>query len=218
LAFYAGLVGAGPVLELACGTGRLTRPLGAVGLDLDADMLSAAGDLPVVQGDMRQFAFGARFTLIVIAYNSLQLLPTDDDRVSCLRCAASHLSPEGRLALEVTDFAIGSDVDNELVAEGKLADGRSVRLWGSLTHDPTLRTTTYRRRYEVDGQLIEDESALRSLSAGDLLTLFDRAGLKAVAIDRDGPRTWAVATLAGCDRPGRSSAGSSDSAASPSAS
>src|SRR5207244_1015020 len=64
----------GPVLELACGTGRLTIPIAQagveiVGLDLSPSMLShactkakAAGvDIKFVEGDCRTFALGRKF-------------------------------------------------------------------------------------------------------------------------------------------------------------
>src|SRR5690348_15305449 len=69
----------GPILELACGTGRLTLPLArngheVVGLDASRTMLRTtqakadAEDLgiTVAQGDMRAFDLGRRFPLVVI--------------------------------------------------------------------------------------------------------------------------------------------------------
>src|SRR5215207_5783514 len=69
----------GPVLEFACGTGRLTIPLAAdghdvVGLDSSACMLrrarakAAEAGVPVslMHGDMRHFALGQRFALVIV--------------------------------------------------------------------------------------------------------------------------------------------------------
>lgn len=106
----------GPVLELACGTGRLTLGLAAagvamVGLDQSAAMVRHAmvkaeqqGVDPVprwVVGDMRQFALGERFPLILITFNSLQHLLDNDSVRSCLAAVHDHLAPGGSLAFDV---------------------------------------------------------------------------------------------------------------------
>src|SRR3712207_9583685 len=69
----------GPILELACGTGRLTRALARagheiVGLDASRAMLRAAQakaegedvEITLVQGDMRSFDLGRRFPLVIV--------------------------------------------------------------------------------------------------------------------------------------------------------
>src|SRR4029453_6962265 len=90
-AFYRDLARqtGGPILELACGTGRLTLPLARdgheiVGLDVPGAMLRAtqakadAEDVEItfVQGDMRAFDLGRRFPLIILCCNSLAHLTT----------------------------------------------------------------------------------------------------------------------------------------------
>jgi SAM-dependent methyltransferase len=104
----------GPVLELACGTGRLTLPLArdgheVVGLDLSRSMLAAAAQKAAeseagasfVLGDMRDFDLGRRFGLIVISCNSLAHLTATEDLRSCLRSVRRHLAPGGALAFDV---------------------------------------------------------------------------------------------------------------------
>jgi SAM-dependent methyltransferase len=104
----------GPVLELACGTGRLTLPLAldgheVVGLDLSRSMLAAAVRKAAengirasfVLGDMREFYLGQRFGLIVISCNSLAHLTETEDLRSCLRSVRQHLALRGVLAFDV---------------------------------------------------------------------------------------------------------------------
>ena len=104
----------GPVLELACGTGRLTLPLACdghdvVGLDASDAMLAAArrkathNGAPAcfVRGDMREFDLGRRFGLVVISCNSLAHLTEPADLRSCLSAVRRHLAPGGALAFDV---------------------------------------------------------------------------------------------------------------------
>ncbi|MDP9070354.1 MAG: methyltransferase domain-containing protein [Actinomycetota bacterium] len=196
LEFYAALASrtGGPVLELACGTGRLTVPLDAVGLDVDPAMLALArrrGARRLVCADMRRFALARLFGLVAIPYNSIQLLVGAADLVACLRCAAGHLLAGGVLALEVTDFQLGAvrrEVEPQL-----LAAAAGVTLHGSLRHDLERRTTTYRRRFEEGGCLRVDEVRLRCLDRDELGGLVEQAGLRLVDVVDDPPRLLAVA-------------------------
>jgi len=104
----------GPVLELACGTGRLTLELAragidVTGLDISAPMLAQAREKAakeglkalLVKGDVRSFRLKRRFKLIFIPFNSMQHLA---DRSSLERFFASvraHLAPGGRFILDV---------------------------------------------------------------------------------------------------------------------
>ncbi|HEX2063324.1 MAG TPA: class I SAM-dependent methyltransferase [Acidimicrobiales bacterium] len=206
LPFYAELAArtGGPVLELACGTGRLTAHLSAVGLDIDPAMLAVArrrGVARLVCADMRRFRLACRFGLVAVPYNSLQLLGSDEEIVASLRVAAEHLAPGGLLALEVGDFQAGATRD--AVAPELLAEADGVRLYGALVHDRAGRTTTYHRRFEQDGAAHVDHVRLRCLDRAELEGLFHQARLGLVEARKDGHRLFAV----GAPEPARVSGG-----------
>jgi SAM-dependent methyltransferase len=102
-----------PVLELACGTGRVAIPIAqegvrVVGLDANAGMLGRAREKSAgianvcwVEGDMRSFSLGERFGLIYIPFRSFQHLLTVEDQLICLRAVYEHLVPGGRFALDI---------------------------------------------------------------------------------------------------------------------
>ena len=105
---------AGPVLELACGTGQIAVPLAragrqVVGLDASRAMLDAAGrraatagvDVKWVEADMRSFDLGLAFGLIFIARNSLLHLSEPTHFVSTLSAVRRHLAPGGVFAFDV---------------------------------------------------------------------------------------------------------------------
>ncbi|MEX1253438.1 MAG: class I SAM-dependent methyltransferase [Dehalococcoidia bacterium] len=102
-----------PVLELACGTGRVAVPIARagisiVGLDAAPTMLAIAREKGAaldtvrwVEGDMRSFALPERFGFAFIAYRSFQHLLTIEDELACLRCVHDHLVPGGRFSLSL---------------------------------------------------------------------------------------------------------------------
>jgi ubiquinone/menaquinone biosynthesis C-methylase UbiE len=102
-----------PVLELACGTGRVAIPIAqagvrVVGIDRSPQMLAIAREkaasidsIELLDGDMRSFALDDRFGLIFIAYRSFQHLMTVADQLACLECAREHLATGGRLSLNL---------------------------------------------------------------------------------------------------------------------
>jgi len=112
----------GPVLEIACGTGRVTIPIArrgipVTGLDRSPHMLrlarAKADGLPAtfVRGDMKNFDLGRKFRLILIPFRSFQALLTSDEQRSCLRCIRRHLAPGGRLIINVFDPRLEFCVD-----------------------------------------------------------------------------------------------------------
>lgn len=101
----------GDILELGCGTGRLTRPFArprrtVTGIDISPGMLLKAREKNVphcryIQMDMAQIAFSKQFDIIVIGYNTLNLLSKKSTIVSCLQGCCRSLRPEGRLLLQL---------------------------------------------------------------------------------------------------------------------
>lgn len=103
----------GPLLELACGTGRLTLPMAraasaaVVGVDVSPGMVSRAVEKlarepePVrartrfATADMRTMRLGERFDGVVLAFNTLMHMTEDEDLEAALLTVREHLSPRG---------------------------------------------------------------------------------------------------------------------------
>ena len=105
---------AGSVMEIGCGTGRVTIPLAAAGvditgLDVSASMLEEAKRKADSQGlridwvaaDGRSFDLGRRFALIMMPFNTLQFFRDTAALGQLLRCVKSHLGDEGRFVFDV---------------------------------------------------------------------------------------------------------------------
>ncbi len=109
------LAAGGPVLELAVGTGRVAVPLAArrvpvTGIELSQPMVDRLrakvpdeSALPVVVGDMATATAPGRggFALVVLVFNTIGNLRTQDEQVACFANAARHLAPGGAFLVEV---------------------------------------------------------------------------------------------------------------------
>ena len=115
----------GPVLELACGTGRLLGALAdedtqLLGVDRSPTMLRLAQEnrarleprmrrrVHLLRADMTALALNARFGVIILADNSLAVLETEADQIACLRGVRAHLRPGGRGLITMRFFNPGA--------------------------------------------------------------------------------------------------------------
>ncbi len=105
------LAAGGSVLEFAIGTGRVALPLAATGLDVAGIELSqamldvmarkpGADRIRVMQGDMSTTRMAGEFSLVVLVYNTIGNLLTQEAQVACFENAARHLAPGGRFVIE----------------------------------------------------------------------------------------------------------------------
>ncbi len=122
---YAALCGP-PILELACGTGRVLLPLARqgyqiTGVDISPKMLAVArrkieaeglaGRVTLVEQDMRHLALEGRFNLAFVALNSFMHLLTPEDQLASLACIRQYLNPGGRLLLDLFNPDLGRLLD-----------------------------------------------------------------------------------------------------------
>ncbi len=104
----------GPVLELACGTGRLTIPIAqsgvdVIGLDQSPSMLAHARKkaetdgvrMSWIEADCRTFAMDRKFALIFMAFNSMQHLQDAASLAALFANVRRHLAPGGRFIFDV---------------------------------------------------------------------------------------------------------------------
>jgi SAM-dependent methyltransferase len=120
--FYVSLAknAGGPILELACGTGRITfvlaeRGFDVTGVDISEGMLTIArrkaaqcpaavrDRLTFVHQDMTRLDLPGRFGLAFVPFRSFQHLLTVELQRKALSAIARHLEPNGRLALNLFD-------------------------------------------------------------------------------------------------------------------
>ncbi len=113
IAFYTALARetGGPVLEIACGTGRVSIPIARLGfavtgVDIVPGMVElarakSAGLLTRwVEADARTFDLGERFRLIFVTGNAFQAFLTRADQEALLERVRAHLDDECVFAFE----------------------------------------------------------------------------------------------------------------------
>ncbi len=107
----ADLADGGAVLEFGIGTGRIAIPLAATGVAVDgidgslemvAQLRGKPGgeDLRVEVGDFSATVMGRSYTLVVLAFNTINALPSQEAQVETFRNAAAHLEPGGAFVVE----------------------------------------------------------------------------------------------------------------------
>jgi SAM-dependent methyltransferase len=105
----------GPVLDVGCGTGRITLPCLEAGADVDGldlypGMLErlrakaeARGFKPrLAHADMRDFTLPRRYALIMIPFNAFLHNLTTEDQLATLGCCRTHLETNGALVMHAS--------------------------------------------------------------------------------------------------------------------
>jgi SAM-dependent methyltransferase len=156
----------GPVLELGCGTGRVSVPVarsvdGVVGLDRSETMLSQArrrlrrgnvdGRLRLVRGDVRSLPFRAasRFRLVIAPYGVLQSLLRDRDLRDTLGSVLGVLRRGGTFAIDlVPDLQRWSEYDRRVSLRGHRRGGKTgISLIESVRQDRANRLTIFDQEF-----------------------------------------------------------------------
>ena len=111
VAFLAALAGAGPVLELGIGTGRVAVPLAqrglaVAGIDTSEAMVAPlrakpGGEaIPVTMGSFAEMWPTGPFRLIYVVFNTFFGLLTQEEQVRCFAEVGGHLTADGVFVLE----------------------------------------------------------------------------------------------------------------------
>jgi SAM-dependent methyltransferase len=159
----------GRVLELGCGTGRLTIPLAEngvdiVGLDVVPGMVDLAkekaGGLPIewIVADVRKFQLGQKFKLIFEAGSVFHHMLTHQDQEAYLARVQEHLEDDGRLVLSIffpkPHNLVSSDEEEDWFT-AEHPDGYVIRVSGIDKYDALRQVkteTAYRRWTDASGK------------------------------------------------------------------
>jgi SAM-dependent methyltransferase len=193
----------GPVLELGCGTGRISIPLARagvqlVGVDRSAPMLARAAAAAgrkgrtggrgtsrcrFVRGDIRALPFAPRgFAMVLAPYGVLQSLIRERDLRATLESVSRVLRRGGTIGIDlVPDVPNWREYKNKVQLAGKMR-GASVTLVESVSQDPKRRLTTFEQRYvERRGGSTKEhafELTFRTLSVAQMTRRVESAGFR----------------------------------------
>jgi SAM-dependent methyltransferase len=198
---------AGLVLELGCGTGRLTVPVArtgarGVGIDRSTPMLARARQrlrrarVPalLLRGDIRRLPFRrrTRFDLVMAPYGMLQSLTSAHDLRLTIEAVAGALRPGGLFAIDlVPDLPRWSEYDRKVSLAGKRGGGH-IRLTESVRQDRERGLTIFDQEYEErrGRQRTTKRFALtfRTISVPQMRRRLEHAGFRIDAVlgDYDG--------------------------------
>jgi SAM-dependent methyltransferase len=197
----------GRVLELGCGTGRVSKPLVKAGVDLfgvdrSAEMLrrlrnpNPKSRTPVVRGDIRSLPFaGAAFQLVIAPYGVVQSLTRERDLTDALGAAARVLAPGGIFGVDlVPDVPRWREYRNRVQFRGR-AGARHLTLVESVRQDRRRRLTTFSQTYieRLGRQKTEHtfDLTFRTLTVPQTIARLERAGFRVDRVLGDyGGRPW----------------------------
>jgi ubiquinone/menaquinone biosynthesis C-methylase UbiE len=191
----------GPVLELGCGTGRVSLPLARagvnlVGIDRSAPMLDRARrqirrssnpqirkSLRLVRGDIRTLPFDAgAFPMVLAPYGILQSLIRPRDLTAALASVARVLAGGGTFGIDlVPDVPKWREYENRVQLRGRAA-GAQLTLIESVRQDPKRHLTTFEQKYvERRGARTREhrfDLTFRTLSVRQMTGQLERAGFR----------------------------------------
>jgi ubiquinone/menaquinone biosynthesis C-methylase UbiE len=204
----------GAVLELGCGTGRVTIPVarsGAhiVGIDRSSEMLAYGmrrarrarvdGRIDWVRGDIRLLPFrtSARFDLVMAPYGILQSLVRESDLQATLRAVHRVLAPGGTFGIDlVPDLPVWKEYRNKVRFSGsRRGSAARITLVESVRQDRARKLTIFDQEYveRRGGQRRARRFSLvfRTLTVPQMARRLEKAGfgIKAVLGDYNG-RPW----------------------------
>jgi SAM-dependent methyltransferase len=172
IAFYCDLAKTigGPVLEIACGSGLVTIPIAAQGLDVTgvdlarpmlehARKKAEAQNLSIrwVEGDARFFDLGRQFQFNFTTGNAFQAFLQREDQEALFTSVKRHLLPNGIFAFETRNPS-GHDLSNQAEEEFDQSytsvEGRQIAVSSTQIYDPigqVIYWTSYRRWNDGEG-------------------------------------------------------------------
>jgi ubiquinone/menaquinone biosynthesis C-methylase UbiE len=195
----------GSLLELGCGTGRISIPLARagvplVGIDRSAPMLLRArqrvkrarlgGQVHLIRGDIRCLPFDdARYSMVLAPYGMLQSLLRERDLKATLEAAHRVLQPGGTLGVElVADLPSWQEYRQRVSLKGwrRAQGGAHVTLTETVRQDRKGGLTIFDQEFtERRGRRATTRRfslTFRTLSVPQMVRRLEKAGFEITAL------------------------------------
>lgn len=157
------------ILELCCGSGRLTIPIAKegydiTGVDITSSMLKKAKEkasnlnlgIKFIEADIRTLELKEKFDFIFIPFNSIHHLYQNDDLFNTLNCVQNHLNENGLFLLDCfnPNIQLITDYENHLreIANYTTSDGRQVKIKQSMLYHSKNQINHIKWHYYINGK------------------------------------------------------------------
>ena len=157
------------ILELCCGTGRLTIPIAQegytiCGVDYTPSMLEQARakaakaglEINFIEADIRTLDLQEQFDFIFIPFNSIHHLYGNKDLFGALEGVKKHLKNGGLFLIDCFNPNIQYIVENEkgqaVIAEYKTDDGRKVLIKQTMRYESATQINRIEWHYFINGE------------------------------------------------------------------
>lgn len=157
------------ILELCCGTGRLTLPIASdgyniMGVDHTSSMLeqarakaSEAGlEVEFIEADIRELELPEKYDFIFIPFNSIQHLYDNEDLFKALSVVKHHLKKGGLFLLDCFNpnirFIAEGEKGKSKFAEYTTKDGREVLVEEAMRYDVKMQVNRIEWHYFINGK------------------------------------------------------------------
>ena len=159
----------GSVLEIACGTGRLSKYIIDLGLPytgidnskpfLNVSLEKFGKNGTFLYNDMQDFKLAKKFDFIFIGFNSFLHNLTDKDALNCLRSVRDHLNSEGLFLLSIflpdPEFLYRDEYLHEARTFFNYK-GKQCRVMEKNSYDDETQINSLTWQLEIDGKLSDE--------------------------------------------------------------
>jgi len=157
------------ILELCCGTGRLTIPIAKAGykitgVDITPSMLEQAKakateaglDIEFIEADIRALDLPDKYDLIFIPFNSIHHLYKNEDLFIAFDAVKRHLKEDGIFLLDCYNpniqYVVGAEKQTQEIAQYKTADGRDVLIKQKMRYESSTQINRIEWHYFINGE------------------------------------------------------------------
>lgn len=186
------------ILELCCGTGRLTLPIAKdgyniSGVDYTPSMLEQAKskateaglEINFIQADIRTLDLQKKFNFIFIPFNSIHHLYRNEDLFKALACVKNHLKEEGLFLLDCFNpniqYIVNNEKDQTVLAEYTTGDGRKVLIKQTMRYESASQINRIEWHYFINGEFHSTQNLdMRLFFPQELDSYLEQAGFNII--------------------------------------
>lgn len=160
---------AAKILELCCGTGRLTLPIAKdgydiCGVDYTSSMLEQAKvkasearlDINFIEADIRTLNLQEKFDLIFIPFNSIHHLYKNEDLFKAFHTVKKHLKAEGLFLFDCFNpnirYIVEGAKEQMKIAAYTTSDGREVLIKQTMRYENKTQVNRIEWHYFINGE------------------------------------------------------------------